>query len=339
MRYRLLGGSGLRVSEVALGTMTFGETKGWGADEAEARAILGAFAEAGGVFLDTAPSYAGGAAECIVGDFIKGDRDRFVIGTKFTASNDRHILAGGNSAAAMIRSVECSLRQLGTDYIDLLWLHYWDGTTPLAEILRGFEALIAAGKIRYVGFSDTPAWIVSRAVTMAEMRGWAVPAAVQIEYSLAARDAERDLLPMAEALGLSAVCWGPLAAGALAAGGDPQRRPADKVPGPLRAAADRVATLAAEAGMSPRALALAWLMRHPTRMAAIPILGARRAGQLAENLAALDGPVLDADLAAALDAATAPRLGFPHDLIKSNFLRRLALGDPEALIPPNRPRA
>lgn len=338
MRYKLLGPTGLRVSEVGIGTLNFGEAKAWGADAGEAARILTLFAERGGTLIDTAPNYAGGAAEEIVGDFLAADRDRFVVATKYTANNDRHILSGGNSGRTMIRSVEDSLRRLKTDYLDILWLHYWDGTTPVSEILKTAENLIVAGKIRYFGFSDTPAWLVSRAVTMAEIRGWSAPAAIQIEYSLAARDAERELLPMADALGLSAVGWGPLAAGALAAGVRPLRRDPAALPPPLAQTAARVAGIAAEAGSSPVELALRWLLRRPARRNVIPLLGARTSAQLEASLDAAEGE-LDDQTIAALDATTAPRLGFPHDLIDSPYLRRLALGDPAAQSAPERPRA
>lgn len=338
MRYRLLGTSGLRVSEVALGTLNFGEPRAWGVAAPEAAAMLATFAERGGTFIDTAPNYAGGAAETILGDVLGADRDRFVIATKYTAANDRHVLAGGNSARTMIRSVEDSLRRLKTDYIDLLWLHYWDGTTPLWEILKAFDALIAAGKLRYCGFSDTPAWLVSRAVTLAESRGWAMPVAIQAEYSLAARDAERELFPMAAALGLGAVTWGPLAAGALAAGPDPRRRTAEAIPRDIRELAERLTQVAARAGMQPLDLALRWLMLRQGAPSPVPILGARDAAQLMRSLDTIAGEV-DSAFLNELDAATRPRLGFPHDLIGSTYLRKLALGDPEALMPPAVPRA
>jgi aryl-alcohol dehydrogenase-like predicted oxidoreductase len=338
MRYKLLGTSGLRVSELALGTLTFGEPKGWGTPPDVARNILEAYAARGGLFLDTAPNYAGGAAEAIVGDFLGAERERFVVATKYTASNDHHVLAGGNSARTMIRSVEESLKRLKTDFIDVLWLHYWDGTTPLVEILKASEALIASGKIRYFGFSDTPAWIVSRAVTLAELRGWSLPVAIQLEYSLAARDGERELLPMARALGLGAVCWGPLAAGALAGGPDPQRRRAEALPATLRAVAGTVAQISARAGHAPVDLALRWLLRRPDSGNAIALLGARTPDQLNRCLDATEGD-LGEDLIAALDAATATDLGFPHNLIASSYLRKLALGDPAAVSAPLRPRS
>jgi diketogulonate reductase-like aldo/keto reductase len=217
MRHRLLGRSTLRVSELCLGPLTFGERKRWGASDEDAAAILATFADAGGTFIDTAPNYAGGAAEQIVGRFIAGRRDDFVVAAKFTASARPHALAGGNGRKAMVRSVKASLTRLGTDQLDLLRLHYWDGTAPLDEILRALDDLTHAGKI-------------SQAVTIAELRGWAPIVATQLEYNVAARTAERELPPMANALDLGLLCWGPLAAGALTNDADPQRLPATKIP-------------------------------------------------------------------------------------------------------------
>jgi aryl-alcohol dehydrogenase-like predicted oxidoreductase len=326
LRYRLLGPSGLRVSEVCLGTMTFGESRAWGADEATAHAILDRFAEAGGTLIDTAPNYAGGAAEEIVGRYVAGRRDRFVIGTKFTASADPHVSITGNGRKAMRASVEASLRRLGTDHIDLLWLHFWDGTAPLDEILRGLDDLVTQGKVLHIGLSDTPAWLASRAATLAQLRASAPVAAVQIEYSVAARSAERELLPMAEALDLGVLCWGPLAAGALAGGDDPRRRSRAQLPGQLAEVAEGLAAIARDAGVSPLALALYWVLRHPRWHGLIPILGARRPDHLA---AALDAMAEDIDLshhAARLEALAPVELGFPHDLIASPYLRKMALG-------------
>ncbi|QXT38229.1 aldo/keto reductase [Gymnodinialimonas ceratoperidinii] len=337
MKYRLLGNSGLRVSEIALGSLNFGEQKAWGVDREEALRVLSTFAEAGGTLIDSAPNYAKGAAEEIIGAFIADRRHEVVVSTKYTASSDPHVLAGGNSARTMVASVEASLKRLGTDHIDLLWLHFWDGTTPLDEILKGFDALLSAGKIRYTGFSDVPAWLVSRAATMSEFRGWARPAAVQVEYSLAAREAEREFIPMAAALDLGIVGWGAMAAGALSGGANPQRRPADKVPGAVRANVDAAREIAEEAGLSLPEAALRWLLRDGQAAPVVPLIGARDAAQLSETLASADGP-LDPEVAARLTKATAPRLGFPHDLIGSPYLQRFAFGKDNEMHP-FRPRA
>jgi|TARA_R110000782_G_scaffold79115_1_gene157315 aryl-alcohol dehydrogenase-like predicted oxidoreductase len=337
IRQKLLGPSGLRVSELCLGTLTFGEPKRWGADAESAAAILSAFVDAGGTFIDTAPNYASGVAEEIVGCFIRGRRDNLVIATKFTAAAEVHPLAGGNSRKSMMRAVEGSLTRLGTDHIDLLWLHYWDGTTPADEILRAFDDLVRAGKVLYVGLSDTPAWVVSRAATIAELRGLTPVIASQIEYNVAARTAERELLPMADALGLGVVCWGALAAGALAAGDQPLRRAPDSLPPTLAKVADAIAQLSAESGVAPISLALHWLMDRPGgRM--IPLIGARTEVQIRNTIAAAAAEV-DGALLAALDGIAPPRLGFPHELIASPYLRKLALGDPSLFVPEIRARS
>ena len=338
MRHKLLGRSGLRVSEIALGTLNFGETKDWGVAPDEAKAILAAFVERGGTLIDTAPNYAGGQAEQIVGDFARSQRDHVLLSTKYTASTDTHILAGGNSARTMIRSVEASLKRLQTDYIDLFWLHFWDGTTPLEEILRAFDMLVSSGKVRYVGLSDVPAWLVSRAVTLADMRGLARPVAVQVEYSLAARDAEREFLPMADALELGIVGWGAMAAGALCGGADPKRRPQEKVPSHIRAAVEKAKAFVDEAGIPLQALALRWLLRRSEMANVVPLIGSRSVAQLDAALQAADGE-LPASVSDALSRATAPRLGFPYDLIGSPYLQRFAKGTGTSLLPPVRPRA
>jgi aryl-alcohol dehydrogenase-like predicted oxidoreductase len=333
MRHRLLGGSGLRVSELCLGTMTFGEQKGWGSDASAADAILAAFADAGGTFIDTAPNYAGGVAEEIVGRFLAGRRDDFAVATKFTASPRAHPLAGGNSRKALRSSVEASLNRLGTDHIDLLWLHFWDGTSPLDEIVRGLDDLVSAGKILYWGFSDTPAWLVSRAAAIAELRGRAGPIATQIEYNVGARTPERELLPMADALDLGVVCWGPLGAGALVGGSLARFAGAKLAPG-LAAAAQAVEALATQSGIPASTLALRWLLERGH----VPLVGARTREQITASLAALEIEVA-VDVLARLDAVAPPEPGFPHGLIGSSYLRRLALGNPGGLAPPRRARA
>src|SRR5919197_5193320 len=216
MRYRLFGRSGLRVAELAIGTMTFGEDWGWGASPAECRRMLDVYAEAGGNFIDTSGNYTDGSAERIVGELVAGDRDRWVIATKYTLTSRRDDPnAGGNHRKNLVRSLEASLRRLGTDHVDLLWLHMWDGMTPVEEVLRALDDQVRAGKVLHVGISDTPAWVVGRAVTMAELRGWTPFCAVQGAYSLAEREAERDLLPMCAALGLTFTAWGVLGGGVL----------------------------------------------------------------------------------------------------------------------------
>lgn len=338
MKYKLFGPTGLRISDIGLGTLNFGEAKDWGVSQDEAHRVLGTFAEAGGTLIDTAPNYARGAAETIVGTFLKGQRDRFVLSTKYTASNDRHVLSGGNSARTMIRSVESSLERLGTDHIDILWLHYWDGTTPLTEILSAFDRLRASGKVAYFGFSDTPAWLVSRAVTLTEIHGWPTPGGVQVEYNLAARDAERELMPMADALGLTVFAWGPLAAGALTNSDSSRRRSRNDLPTQFVDAIAAVQRIVHEAGISSVGVLLRWLMGRPTRRNIVPLLGARTAEQLTDALTAAQGS-LTLEQMSKLDALMPPTLGFPHDLIASPYLQKLAFGSPDVVEMPIRPRA
>ncbi|HEV8375840.1 MAG TPA: aldo/keto reductase, partial [Candidatus Polarisedimenticolia bacterium] len=216
MRYKLLGRSGLRVSELCLGTMTFGEEWGWGASRDESRKIFDAFVEEGGNFLDTANKYTEGTSEKLVGEFIRGNRERFVVATKYTSSmrpGDPN--GGGNHRKSMVESLEGSLKRLGTDYVDLYWLHAWDSMTPVEEVMRAFDDMVRAGKILYAGISDAPAWIVSQANTLAALRGWTPFIGLQVEYSLAERTPERDLLPMARALDIGVTAWSPLAGGLL----------------------------------------------------------------------------------------------------------------------------
>ncbi len=214
MRYKLLGKSGLRVSELCLGTMTFGEDWGWGSSKEESRKVYDAFLEAGGNFIDTANVYTNGTSEKLLGEFMTGHRDKIVLATKYTNAapgNDPN--AAGNHRKSMMQAVEASLKRLKTDYIDLYWLHIWDQITPIEEVMRAFDDLVRQGKILYAGVSDMPAWIVAKANTLAELRGWTSFVGLQIEYSLIERTPERDLLPMAADLGLGVTAWSPLAGG------------------------------------------------------------------------------------------------------------------------------
>src|SRR4030095_16355918 len=216
MRYRLLGNSGLRVSEAALGTMTFGEEWGWGTAKGEARRVYDAFREAGGNFIDTANLYTNGASELFLGEFMQGHRQSVVLATKYTNSapgTDPN--AAGNQRKNMVQAVEASLKRLQTDYIDLYWVHIWDQLTPVEEVMRGLDDLVRQGKILYAGISDAPAWWIAQANTLAELRGWSRFVGMQVEYSLIQRTVERELVPMAKALNLGVLAWSPLANGIL----------------------------------------------------------------------------------------------------------------------------
>jgi len=349
--YRLLGRSGLRVSPFALGTMTFGPDWGWGSEQGEARAIFDLYLERGGNFIDTASMYTNGTSERMIGEFAKDRRDRLVIATKYTMTSDpSDPNAGGNHRKSMMRSVEGSLERLQTDYIDLLYLHTWEFTTPLEEVLRGMDDLVRSGKVLYVGISDTPAWQVSRMQAIAELRGWAPLIALQIEYSLIERTVERDLIPMAGAMGLGVVVWSPLRKGLLAgkysredleagspAEPDGTRRSQVHARGLLTERTlqivDVVKDVADELGITPSRVALAWtLAKTPVTS---PIVGARTRAQLEDNLGALEIE-LSPDQLTRLDDASAIELGFPHELLGPR-LRRILLGDVQ-IGPPPAPR-
>ena len=334
--YRLLGRSGLRVSPLALGTMTFGET--WGSEETECRRIFDTYADRGGNLIDTAGYYARGRSEELTGRFSAGRRDRFVLSTKYSlASEVGDPNAGGNGRKAMVRSVEQSLKRLATDYIDLLFLHAWDDMTPPDEILRGLDDLVRQGKVAYLGISDTPAWQIARLQTIAELRGWTQLVALQVEYNLLERTAERDLIPAAAALGLGVMPWSPLASGRLsgkyATGAS---LPADPDGGRgaglvahgmiddrAVAIADGVQAVAAELGKTSAQVALAWTLANPVVTA--PLIGARTYRQFEDNLGALDF-TLDPARLARLDAASSIELGFPHDFLKMGFIRAALTG-------------
>lgn len=321
MRYRTLGRSGLRVSELFLGTMTFGEDWGWGAPIEECRKLFTAYAEAGGNVIDTANRYTEGASERIVGELVAADRDRFVVATKYTLTNDgSDPNASGNHRKNLTRSLEQSLARLNTDRIDLLWVHIWDPATPIEEMMRALDDAVHAGKVLYIGISDTPAWVVARANTLAEWRGWTPFVGLQVPYSLLQRDIERELLPMAGELGLSVAAWSPLARGLLsgkftrsAPSGPTRIRPEDATEQELRVARE-VDTVADELGASSSQVALAWTMaRHPYLH---PIVGARHVEQLVDNLAAADLTLPD-EAVRHLDEISPIDLGFPTAFIKS----------------------
>jgi aryl-alcohol dehydrogenase-like predicted oxidoreductase len=333
MRYKLLGNSGLRVSELCLGTMTFGQDWGWGSDKEESRAVFQAFAEAGGNFLDTANIYTNGTSETLVGEFVKGDREKWVIATKYSLNTrPGDVNACGNHRKNLFQAVEASLKRLGTDYIDLLWLHIWDSLTPMEEVMRAFDDLVRMGKVLYIGISDSPAWIVSQANTLATLRGWTPFIGLQIEYSLKERTPERELLPMAKALNIGVTAWSPLGGGVLT-GKYNQPNPVDgrlsmtDQPFPIfdrdLKIAETVLEIAREIGKSPAQVALNWLRNRPNSV--IPIIGARKLSQLQDNLTCVDFNLTGEQLQR-LDNISAISLGFPHELLASQFVRDILLG-------------
>lgn len=317
MRYKLLGKSGLRVSELCLGTMTFGEDWGWGASKEEAKKIFDCFAGEGGNFIDTSVNYTNGTSETFVGEFTRSEREHFVIATKFTLTRDDQTdpNQGGNSRKNMMQSVERSLKRLQSDYIDLLYLHMWDFMTPIEEVMRGLDDLVRQGKVLYVAFSDTPAWIVAQANTLAELRGWVRPVAIQVPYSLRNRSVERAELPMAQYWDMAVLPFGLLGGGTLTGkylnGGDqPKRYDLDRLPDDLVKLIGEVGAVAEEVGRTPSQVAINWIRQQRQRGLIIPILGARSLAQLEDNLAALEWE-LGAEHLRRLGEASQIDLGFP----------------------------
>src|SRR5713101_8266003 len=283
MRYRLLGNSGLRVSEAALGAMTFGEDWGWGSAKDEARKVYDAFREVGGNFIDTANIYTNGTSESFLGEFMGGHRQSVVLATKYTmAAPGTDPNAAGNQRKNMAQSVEASLKRLKTDYIDLYWVHMWDQMTPVEEVMRGLDDLVRAGKVLYTGISDAPAWWIAQANTLAHLRGWSPFIGLQIEYSLIERTVEREMIPMAKALNIGVTAWSPLAGGVLTGkyhghgSSEPGRMSADTMKEfmPEQQRTDRIVTavktVSDETGRSMAQVALAWLRYRP--VAVIPII-------------------------------------------------------------------
>lgn len=340
--FRTLGRSGLTVSPLALGTMTFGAGR-WGADEAGSRAIFDAYLETGGNFIDTADVYSGGESEAMLGRFVRdsGTRDRLVIATKAGfARGTGNVLAGGSSARNIRDGIEGSLRRLGTGFIDLYWSHVWDRTTPPEEVLRALTDAVRRGEILHYGFSNAPAWYVAQIATLARAHGLPQPIGLQYAYSLIDRGVELDLVPAGRALGLGLVAWSPLGFGMLTgkygrdklaahgpAGGVPNRggeAAAEGSDGRLNgdnpyggmlfteanfAIVDALRAVAGEVGRPMAQVALAWVVGRPG--VASVLMGASRAEQVRENAAALN-LTLTADERARLDAAGAPPMLNPY---------------------------
>ncbi len=348
MRYKILGSTGLKVSELCLGTMSFGTRWGFGADEEETRRIIAAYGEAGGNFLDTANKYHEGETEELVGRAIASDRDRWVLATKYAlsmGSGDPN--RAGSSKKNLTRSVEASLRRLGTDYVDLLWVHAWDFTAATEDVMRALDDVVRSGKVLHVGISDAPAWIVAQGNTLASLRGWSPFVALQIEYSLIERTVERELLPMAEAFGITVTPWAPIAGGVLSGkytrGAD---RDTKRAGGNERRLTEKNLTIAREVdavadalGRSSTQVAVAWVRQRGMNI--VPILGARKVEQLQDSLGAAELCLSDEHMAR-LNAVSAIPLGFPREFLATDGIRSVVYGDKEALIdlPPaaRRPR-
>jgi len=336
MQYRLLGNSGLRVSEVALGTMTFGEEWGWGSSKDDSRKVYDAFREAGGNFIDTANFYTNGTSESHLGEFMKDHRQSIVMATKYTnAQPGTDPNAAGNHRKNMMQAVEASLKRLKTDYIDLYWVHIWDQITPVEEVMRALDDLVRQGKVLYVGISDAPAWWIAQANTLAHFRGWSPFAGLQIEYSLIERTVERELVPVAKALNLGLTAWSPLAGGVLSGkyhghgSSEASRMSSDMMKGfmPEQQRADRIVAavkkVSDETGRSMAQVALAWLRYRPVPV--IPIIGARKLSQLQDNLASFD-LALSVEQLKTLNEASHIELGFPHDFYAKEMVRAIVYG-------------
>lgn len=334
MKYKLLGKSGLRVSELCLGTMTFGEEWGYGANKEESLKIFNTFLDAGGIFFDTANRYTEGSSEQFLGEFVKNSDKRLesVIATKYSLyTQKQRINDGGNHRKNLVQSIEGSLKRLQTDYIDVLYLHAWDFMTPEEEVLRALDDLVKAGKVLYVGISDTPAWIVSRCNSIAELRGWTSFIGMQVEYSLITRDAERDLLPMASHMDIGVTCWAPLAGGALTGkyldqkNKDPKRLKEDsnRLNEKSRLIVQEVVNIADELACSPSHVALNWIKNRKEVL--IPVVGARHHQHLEDNLASLNYSLTKEQLLR-LNNVSEIELGFPHDFLKTDGVQHVIHG-------------
>lgn len=332
MKYKLLGRSGCRVSEICLGTMTFGEEWGYGANYEESKRQFDTFLNLGGNFIDTANRYTEGTSERWLGDFIQTERENLVLATKYTLFMQRDkVNWSGNHRKNMVQSVEASLKRLKTEYIDLFYLHMWDNTVPVEELMRAFDDLVRSGKILYAGISDTPAWIVSSANTLAQLRGWSPFVAYQLEYSLIQRTPERDMLPASDAFELSVLAWAPLGAGILsgkyaeASSQEPRRLKETSLNMTQRnlGIAQKVGEVAKELGVNSTQVALAWVRQQNPRI--IPIIGARKSEQIADSLGRL-GITLPSEHLQKLNEASAIELGFPHDFLSRATVKDVSFG-------------
>lgn len=337
MKYKLFGRTGLRVSELCLGTMTFGTEWGWGSDYESSKKVFEAFTNAGGNFIDTANRYTEGSSEKFIGDFTSSDRAHFVIATKYSLFDKKgDPNYSGNHRKNMFRSLDESLKRLKTDYIDIFYLHVWDFTTPIEEIMRAMDDLIRAGKVQYLAISDTPAWMVAKAQILAEWKNWTAFAGLQVEYSLIQRTPERDLIPMAGHFGMALTPWAPLAGGALSGKYlQPTTSNGRVMPESIRRnersnrIAAKVVEIAAESGMSPAHVALNWCRQaYPV---CVPIVGARTVEQMEDNLQCVHH-ALTKEQMDALNEVSAIELGFPHDFLSSENVKKVVMGETQDIV-------
>lgn len=331
MKYKLLGKSGLRVSEICLGTMTFGEEWAFGTSKDKSKKIYDAFLKAGGNFIDTANRYTEGSSEKFLGEFIPSERNNLVIATKYTLYTQRgSVNDGGNHRKNLVQSVEGSLKRLNTEYVDLLYLHAWDFTVGIEEVLRNLQYLVQAGKVLHIAISDTPAWIIAQGNAVAELRGWSSFVAVQAEYSLTQRTPERDIIPMCNATNVAVTAWAPLAGGALTG------KYLNTTDASLRlkpesarlnerntAIAKEVVAIANEIGCSAGNVALNWVRKQKGTV--IPIVGARKEEQIKDNLNCLNFD-LTGEQMNRLNEISKIELGFPHDFLASDVVKEVVFG-------------
>jgi aryl-alcohol dehydrogenase-like predicted oxidoreductase len=335
MKLKLLGKSGLRVSELSLGTMTFGEDWGWGASKAVSKTVFDEYSKIGGNFIDTSCNYTSGTSEKFIGEFIQGDRDRYVIATKYTLIDNLEKdktdpNAGGNHKKNLMRSVKKSLERLQTDYIDVLYLHMWDFTTPIREVMRSLDNLVKMNLVHHIAISDTPAWIVARANTIAENYGWSELIAFQFPYSLRGRDSERTIIPLCRELEIGMPVWGVLDSG-LYTGKYTRRKNAlgrlteDKwgIPSEERLKiAKEVDIIADELNCSSSQVAIAWVRQQHHQI--IPILGVTNLEQLKDNLGSLEVKLEKVHFER-IDEVVDFNIGFPYGFLQGN--KRLYHGD------------
>jgi len=351
MKYKILGISALKVSELCLGTMTFGEEFGIGAAEAECRKVFDAFLAAGGNFLDTADIYNGGTSERMLGSFMGQERDYLVLASKYslnTRAADPN--AGGSHRKNLVQSLDATLRRLQTDYLDLYWVHGWDGSTGMTEVMRALDDQVRAGKILHIGISNAPAWVIAAANTLASERNMTPFTAMQLHYNLIERSIERDHFALARAQDMAILPWSPLAGGFLTGKFDRSASPDARAGARLASSprggqllddegklevAEAVSALAREIGCSTAQLALAWMMRR-SAACVVPIIGARTLRQLEDNLGAAAVDVSAAQLAE-LDALTALAPEYPQTLYASEFFNTMMYGEVRERIELDRP--
>jgi aryl-alcohol dehydrogenase-like predicted oxidoreductase len=337
-RFHLLGRSGLRVSPLSLGTMTFGTEWGWGAEKEVCRRIFDRYIEAGGNFIDTANFYTEGTSEMWTGEFIRGRQHQLVIATKYAmCMRPGDANAGGIHRKNLVQSLEASLRRLRLEAVDLLWVHAWDFTVPVDELMRALDDVVSAGKVHYVGVSNAPAWVIANANTLASLRGWAPFIGMQMQYSLIERSVEREILPMGRELKVGMQAWSPLAGGFLsgkyARAEAGSNEPLDQT---LRMASSKgrvndrnlgilrvVQAVAKEIGRSEAQVAIRWVLQRPGVNGVV--LGARTADQLDDNLAVATFELTKEQMAR-LDDVSKPELGYPHSYLASGTIMKFLYG-------------